>query len=98
MFFTTSRLIETLTEYSKLPDGTWAAELRTPRLRVAGFSPVDCRHELLSHFDALLAEWLTESPANAELGARIGSPDNGSDWQRTRRRNLINAMPNASTF
>ena len=71
MFFATSREIERLTEYTKLPDGTWAAELRAPRLRATGLSPNDCRHDLLTHFDALLVEWLTraqQSPSVRPIG------------------------------
>jgi hypothetical protein len=79
MFFTTSREIERLTEYTKLPDGTWVAELRAPRLRATGLSPNDCRHNLLNHFDALLAEWLTSAQHSLSV-APIASgkgPDDG---------------------
>ena len=58
ILFKTYRLLDTLTEYSKLPDGTWVAELRAPQLRVTGPSPNDCRHRLLDRLDELFAEWL----------------------------------------
>jgi hypothetical protein len=58
MLFNTARTLERLTDYTKLPDGTWAAEVRVLRLRVTGMTPTDCKHELLSELDARLAAWL----------------------------------------
>jgi hypothetical protein len=76
MFFKAPRALEKVADYTKLPDGTWTAEVPALRLRVTGDSPTECRYRLLDELDARLAAWIvavTEggSSSNSELSPEI---------------------------
>jgi len=58
MLFEANHALEKVADYTKLPDGTWAVEVRVLKLRVTGPTPTDCRFRLLKEFDERLAAWI----------------------------------------
>ncbi len=70
MLFEANHALEKVADYTKLPDGTWAVEVRALKLRVTGPTPTDCRFRLLAEFDKRLAAWI--------LGIAAGNPPSQS--------------------
>jgi len=76
MLFEANRAIEEVADYTKLPDGTWAVEVRALKLRVTGSTPTDCRFLLLKEFDQRLAAWIIGiahggPPSDTQLSPKI---------------------------
>jgi hypothetical protein len=76
MLFEANHALEKVADYTKLPDGTWAVEIRALKLRATGPTPTDCRFLLLKEFDERLAAWILGIahgglPAESQLSPKL---------------------------
>ena len=76
--------LDRVTDYNKLPDGRWHADVYHPvRLHIEGGSPGDCWFQMIDKFDAVLSDWLegTQKEPDRPISSSAGT---ASIWERSK--------------